>query len=131
MIEGDSMDFIEHAQILIQALTGLNVTVWDGCGSALAEFEEHFCFSPEIQRLGDRYAEYTVKSKVPVNRKKYIRLALTCGWLCGAHRFYAKKPVIGTLYLIFFWTGVSFAMTLIDLMIALPMVPDENGNIII
>ncbi len=83
------------------------------------------------QRLGDRYAEYTVKSKVPVNRKKYIRLALTCGWLCGAHRFYAKKPIIGTLYLIFFWTGISFAMTLIDLMIALPMAPDENGNIII
>lgn len=44
------------------------------------------------QRLGDRYAEYTVKSKVPVNRKKYIRLALTCGWLCGAHRFTRKKP---------------------------------------
>lgn len=71
------MDFIEHAQILIQALTGLNVTVWDGCGSALTEFEEHFCFSPEIQRLGDRYAEYTVKSKVPVNRlagKEYFTI---------------------------------------------------------
>ena len=54
MIEGDSMDFIEHAQILIQALTGLNMTIWDGCGSALTEFEEHFCFSPEIQRLYTR-----------------------------------------------------------------------------
>ncbi len=83
------------------------------------------------RRLGDWYADYSVRSKVPVNRKKYIRLAAACGWLCGAHRFYAKKPVIGTLYLLFFWTGISFAMTLIDLMIALPMVPDEDGNIII
>lgn len=83
------------------------------------------------QRLGDWYANYTVNSKVPVSRKRYIRLALTCGWLCGSHRFYARKPILGTLYLLFFWTGIPFAMTLIDLMIALPMEPDENGMIII
>ncbi len=83
------------------------------------------------QRLGDWYADYTVRSKVLVNRKKYIRLAWTCGWLCGSHRFYAHKPVLGTLYLLFFWTGAPFAMTLIDLMIALPMRPDENGMILI
>lgn len=83
------------------------------------------------QRIGDRYAEYSVNSKVPVDRSKYIRLAVTCGWLCGSHRFYSRKPILGTLYLIFFWTGIPFAMTLIDLMIALPMKPDENGKIII
>lgn len=83
------------------------------------------------QRLGDWYAEYSVKSKVPVDRKKYIRLALTCGWLCGSHRFYSHKPVLGMLYLLFFWTGAPFAMTLIDLMIVLPMQPDENGMIVI
>lgn len=83
------------------------------------------------QCLGDWYAEYSVKSKVPVDRKKYIRLALTCGWLCGSHRFYSRKPVLGTLYLLFFWTGAPFAMTLIDLMIVLPMQPDENGMIVI
>lgn len=64
-----------------------------------------------------------------VERKKYIRLALCCGWLCGAHRFYAGQKILGILYLLFFWTGIAFAMTLIDLMIVLPMQPDENGMI--
>ena len=81
--------------------------------------------------LGNRYAQYTVNSKIAVDRRKYIRLAWTCGWLCGSHRFYAHKPVLGMLYLLFFWTGIPFAMTLIDLMIALPMEPDENGKIVI
>ncbi len=83
------------------------------------------------QRLGDWYADWSTNHKTAVDRKKYIRLAWTCGWLCGSHRFYAHKPILGTLYLLFFWTGIPFAMTLIDLMIALPMVPDENGKIIL
>ena len=47
----------------------------------------------------------------------------------GAHQFYAKRPILGVLYLATFWSGFSFAMTLIDVIIAVPMKPDENGNI--
>lgn len=64
-----------------------------------------------------------------VERRKYIMLALCCGWLCGAHRFYAGQKILGVLYLLLCWTGIPFAMTLIDLMIVLPMQPDEEGMI--
>ena len=80
-------------------------------------------------RVGDAIADYKEKKKAIVNRRKYIRLALTCGWLCGAHRFYARHYITGTLYLLFCWTGIPLAMTLIDLMIALPKAADARGNI--
>ncbi len=65
--------------------------------------------------------------KVPVNKKKYIRLCLL--GLFGAHRFYAKQYGTGVLYLLLFWTGISFSMTIIDWMIVAPMEADENGNV--
>ena len=73
----------------------------------------------------------TEKSKGPrkVNRKTY-RLALCCGWFCGAHRFYAGQKLLGTLYLLFCWSGIPVAMTLIDLMAAIPMRADETGKIL-
>ena len=45
------MNFIEHAQIMIPALSGLAVTVWNGDPRPLKEFEKRFCFLPEIQTL--------------------------------------------------------------------------------
>ena len=70
-----------------------------------------------------------LEQELAVDRKKYIRLALTCGWFCGAHRFYARQKILGTLYLLLFWTGFSFTMTLIDLMIVVPMKADSQGMI--
>lgn len=64
-----------------------------------------------------------------VSRSTYVKLAAACGWFCGAHRFYAGQKLLGTLYLLFCWTGIPFAMTLVDLMIALPMQPDQRGMI--
>lgn len=65
--------------------------------------------------------------KQPIKRKTYL-------WLCllgafGAHRFYAKQWFTATVYLLTFWTGFSTAMTIIDVMMVLPMKPDENGII--
>lgn len=62
-----------------------------------------------------------------VNRKKYLRLCIL--GVFGAHQFYAKRPVLGVLYLATFWTGFSAAMTIVDAVIAAPMKPDENGSI--
>ena len=57
------------------------------------------------------------REKHCVSRKKYMRLC------------YAKRPVLGLLYLATFWSGFSAAMTIVDFIIAVPMKPDENGNI--
>lgn len=81
------------------------------------------------KNLGDWIAKRSDGARCHVSRKTYIKLALTCGWFCGAHRFYAGQKLLGTLYLLFCWTGIPFAMTLVDLMIALPMQPDQSGLI--
>lgn len=78
-------------------------------------------------RLGDRLAAALDRKPVAVSRKRYIRLALTCGWFCGSHRFYTRQPILGILYLLFFWTGIPFTMTLIDLMIVIPKEADAAG----
>lgn len=97
----------------------------------LADLKEQYGIK-EPQRLWVRIGDWLIEKKggaKSVQRKTYIRLALSCGWLCGAHRFYAGQKVLGALYLLLFWTGIPFAMTLIDLMIVLPMQADENGTI--
>lgn len=63
-----------------------------------------------------------------VNRKKYLLLALFTGWM-GGHRFYARQWVVAVLYLVLFWTGFPLAMTIIDLLAAIPKEADKNGNI--
>lgn len=82
-------------------------------------------------KIGDKMVNRLEREQVVVSREKYIKLAVTCGWLCGAHRFYTGQKSLGILYLLFCWTGIPFAMTLIDLMIALPKEIDKSGNIIL
>lgn len=81
------------------------------------------------KRLGDRLVDRLDRETRTISRKQYIKLALCGGWLCGAHRFYAHQKAAGSLYLLFCWTGIPFAMTLIDLMIVVPMKTDEAGMI--
>ena len=70
------------------------------------------------------------KEKVPVNKKKYIRYALLLGW-AGGHRFLVKQNKVGWVYLLTCWGGFSVAHTIVDLLIVIPMQPDENGNILL
>ncbi len=65
-----------------------------------------------------------------VSKKKYLLLAVFTGWL-GGHRFYAKQWVVAVLYLVFFWSGFSLAMTVIDLLAVIPKEADEDGYILV
>lgn len=65
-------------------------------------------------------------SQVPLNKKKYILLLVFTG-IFGGHRFYTKQYPSAILYLLTCWTGFSFAMSLIDLLIVIPKQADENG----
>ena len=69
------------------------------------------------------------RTKQLVNKKKYMLLMLL--GIFGAHRFYSKQYVTAILYLATCWLGVSIAMTIIDVLVVVPMQPDENGNILI
>lgn len=68
--------------------------------------------------------------KVCISKKKHLLTAILLGW-AGGHRFQAKQYGLGILYLLTCWSGFSMAMTIIDILIIIPMQPDENGNILI
>lgn len=70
---------------------------------------------------------YDGREKHCVSRKMYLRLCIL--GIFGVHHFYAKRPILGLLYLATCWSGFSIAMTIVDAIIAAPMKPDENGNI--
>lgn len=80
-----------------------------------------------ITRFFDRREN---KKKVLVSRKKYLWVMVLLGW-CGGHRFMAKQYFLGVFYLALCWTGFPAAMTVIDLLIAIPIPPDENGMILV
>ena len=70
------------------------------------------------------------RTKHKVNKKKYILLCLLLGW-CGGHRYYEKRYWLAAFYTLFFWTVIPFFLCVTDLLIALPVQADENGDIVI
>lgn len=83
-----------------------------------------------IHRVASFFERQSDREKVAVNKKKYIIIALLTGWF-GGHRFYVKHYKVAFLYLLFFWIGLGLYNTIIDLMIVIPMQPDENGNVLL
>lgn len=109
-------------------------------------FDDYLALQKELDETRQKYGVEVKEGKVSraisnffdkrearelhsVSRKKYLIIALLTGWM-GGHRFYARQYPSAVLYLLLFWTGFPFAMTLINLMIAIPKEPDENGNIL-
>lgn len=82
-----------------------------------------------IKRLIDFYfarKEFFLGKKV--KKRTYILLALFTG-IIGGHRFYTKQYISAVIYLLTCWLGVSFAMTLMDLLYIIPKHTDENGMV--
>ncbi len=93
---------------------------------------EEYGVRPREGRISRAISEFfnkrDVREQQTVNRKKYLLLALFTGWM-GGHRFYARQWVVAVLYLALFWTGFPLAMTIIDLLAAIPKETDKDGNI--
>lgn len=93
---------------------------------------EEYGVKPREGRISRAISEFfnkrDVREQQTVNRKKYLLLALFTGWM-GGHRFYARQWVVAVLYLALFWTGFPLAMTIIDLLAAIPKETDKDGNI--
>ncbi|MGN1156286.1 MAG: TM2 domain-containing protein [Agathobacter sp.] len=83
--------------------------------------------SHKISGFFERQAE---KEPVAVSKKTYIILAILTGWF-GGHRFYCKHYKVGLVYLLLFWMGIGLYHTILDLMVVIPMQPDENGKILL
>ncbi len=100
----------------------------------LNALREQYGIAPEekgLKRLISNFFSWReTREKHPVKKKTLLWLAVLLGW-CGGHRFYSKRYVLGALYLVFFWSGVPIAMTIIDLMEIIPIPADENGYIMV
>ena len=76
------------------------------------------------------------REKHRVKKTTYILLAIFLGW-CGGHRFYEKRWILAAAYaacaIIAFpkLVGFPMAMTVIDVLIAIPIEKDEEGYILI
>lgn len=70
------------------------------------------------------------RKPVRVKRSTYLLVALLLGW-CGGHRYLSKQYGLFVAYLLLFWTGIPVAMTIIDLLIAIPIKQDNDGYIMV
>ena len=86
-----------------------------------------YCFDSNGNMYTD---EPEFNGKKVVNKFMYCILAIFFGGL-GLHKFYCRKKEIGLLYLALFWTGIPWAISIIDFIIALTKKADSNGNILI
>ncbi len=66
--------------------------------------------------------------KKPVNKLAYILLALFLGSF-GLHRFYSRKFISGTIYLLLSWTLIPTFLSIIDALIAILKKPNDLGQI--
>lgn len=83
------------------------------------------------KKIGDKYVAYKESIKpVTINKTKYCLITLFLGWL-GVHQFIIGKRIAGILYLLISWTGISFAMSVLDLFYAMFLKVDENKCITI
>lgn len=93
---------------------------------AAGEEDEVFGFWGKVYKLQQKY-----EARIPhatVKKKTYLILLVLLGWM-GGHRYYEHRWVLGAIYTAFFWTGIPFAMCVIDAMIVIPKKADENGYI--
>ncbi len=123
-----------HNNEMVNPTTDVSVEDYAAAKFALNELKREQGLLPEekgLTRLITKIFEYREnRQKHYVNKKKMLWLAVLLGW-CGGHRFYSKRYVLGTLYLLFCWSGVPIAMTIIDLVELIPIPADENGNILV
>lgn len=84
---------------------------------------------PLWKRVGDKYVAWKDnKQPVTVQKKKYCLTALFLGWL-GVHQFMIGRKGTGVLYLVTCWTGISFALSVLDIFQAAFLKVDDNNLI--
>jgi TM2 domain-containing membrane protein YozV len=74
----------------------------------LANYNITIAPSRRLQRVADR------------SRTTALVLTVLLGWL-GMHKFYLGRKTAGWVYLFMFWTGIPFALSIIDAIILFSM----------
>lgn len=86
---------------------------------------------PFWKRMITTYAEKkAAREPVKIRKSKYCLAALFGGWL-GLHCFMVNKKVLGFVYLVLFFSGISFLMSILDIWYAIFLETDEQKCIMI
>lgn len=81
---------------------------------------------PLRRSIIDRFfANKESRTPVAISKKKYCLTALFGGWL-GIHCFMVGKKGQGILYLVTCFTGISFAMSIMDILYAAFLETDDS-----
>lgn len=79
----------------------------------------------------DKIIEITERRQpVAISKKKYCLVALF-GGILGIHQFMVGRKIMGVIYLLLAITGISFAMSILDILYALFLKTDESKLITI
>ncbi len=124
----------QHNNEILNPTTDVSIEDFAAASLELDALKEEYGLKEEekgLKRLITRYFDRREnRQKVLVSRKKLLWMTFLLGW-CGGHRFYTKRYVLGVLYAAFCWSGISIAMSIIDMVEYIPIPPDENGNILV
>ena len=88
------------------------------CGTQLSDGAK---FCPNCGKgVDNETIVYVPQQDIYVHERKSKGLAMTLcffgGWL-GVHQFYLRQYFSGSLYLLFFWTGIPFLLSILDFVI--------------
>ncbi len=124
----------QHNNEILNPTTDVSIEDFAAASVELDALKKEHGLAPEEKGLSKLITGYfnwrENREKVLVSRKKLLWMTFLLGW-CGAHRFYTKRYVLGVLYAAFCWSGISIAMSIIDMVEYIPIPPDENGNILV
>src|SRR5258708_37114688 len=70
----------------------------------------------QILKIAEICPKCGVRQRSPVSKAALLLLTFFLGGI-GAHKFYLGKYWQGALYLIFFWTGISALIALVELVV--------------
>ena len=130
-----------------------NVVLLGDEGGGFQEYErEYFKFTPAVGDMVEVFSDASethiikvepaaaqppavVVQRQPgaahtVNKIAYALIAIFVGGL-GIHKFYAGRPILGILYLLFCWTFLPALVAFVEGIVALCKSADANGNIVV
>ncbi len=124
----------KHNNEMLNPTNDVSIEDYMAAKAELDELRRQQGIAPEEGKLSRLISSFferrDARERVLVSKKKLLWLTGLLGW-CGGHRFYTKRYILGTFYLLFCWSGVPLAMTVIDMMEFIPIPADENGNVLV
>lgn len=126
--ENGTFKTINSSDIGFLALAGEELEIYtseDGSKTTYVKHEEKK--NSNNNNLMQQFDE-EFHNKHKVSKIAYLMLSFFLGGI-GIHKFYAKKYIMGALYLLFCWTYIPAIIAFVEFLMAIFNKADKNGDI--